>query len=141
MKLIAIVGGLGSSTAFCLAEEARRIHGTRIRECVLADATIDAATLITMRDHYKAEELVLVLASTSCSEDFYFQVEPRLVEAPPRDPDMIVRTLWPNLTGSLDPNSYIEALRLLYNREFKVYMIRPRNDCKEGIQLVIGREC
>jgi hypothetical protein len=141
VKLVALVGGLGSSDAFCLAEEARRLHGTRFGECVLVDAGVDAATLLAMMDHYNAKELVLVFACPSCPEDAYSNVEPQEAGGLSGDPDAIVKTLWPNLTGSLDPTAYIEALRLLYQRGFKVYKLKPRRECREGVWLVIRREC
>lgn len=142
MKLLAIVGGLGSPAAFCLAEEARRVHGARVGRCVLADAAVDATTLIVMMDYFGAKELVLIFACTMCSNDVYLEVEPLNAEAAPENPDIIVRALWPNLTGSLDPKFYIEALRLLYNREFKVYMVKSRGDeCRESIQSIVRREC
>jgi hypothetical protein len=57
--------------------------------------------------------------------------------------DDVVRTLWPNLTGSLELNHLVEALRILYDREFLVAECEPGGnvECGELVEAWLRRLC
>ncbi len=59
------------------------------------------------------------------------------------NPDQVVRTLWPNLTGSLRLSDYIDALKLLWGKPFEVAECEPgeKGTCKGALVTWIEEFC
>ncbi|GAB6148216.1 hypothetical protein [Stetteria hydrogenophila] len=140
LKLVGVVGSLASEYSLCLAEEASRLHGSRLGCCVVVDAGVDALNLLSMAEEHGADEIVLVFACPRCREDERIVVKPE-AEKYTGDPDLLVRTLWPNLTGVLDADPYIDALRVLSKTPVVVYKLRESGSCREGLGRVLEAEC
>ena len=124
--LIALLGNLGSDSAYSLVEAGIKLDGESLGDCVFVDATVSVIDLAARADELGAEELVLVIPEYEGPPGLYCD---RTVE-PEGDPesipaDQLVRRLWQNLTGSLDPDDYIEALRIFWRRSFLICRCRP----------------
>ncbi len=128
-RLIALLGNLGSDSGYSLVKAGMELDGRRLGECIIVDATVSVLDLTARAEELGASDLVLVVPEyegpprLECSD----RVEPER-EPEKLPPDNIVRRLWQNLTGSLDPDDYVEALRIFWRRGFLLCKCRPLGD-------------
>jgi len=137
--VVAILGGLSSRTSFCLSEIALKLDSSVYGNCLILDATADVLLLLNRIKEVKPSKLVLI---TSGKEGIKEHIVKPYSSQEVRKLDDIIRRLWPNLTGSLDPNDYIEAMKILYDREFVVVQLTgDKNECMKNLNKFLSKYC
>jgi hypothetical protein len=108
-------------------EKAAALDGARIGRCLAREADVDALALLDEAREHGAGLLVVV---SPCRDASGIQVEAyeplrRRTGLGGRDTVLLVRELWMNLTGSLGPDDWAAALRVLSPRPFMVVRVGP----------------
>lgn len=119
-KALVLVAGISSPW---LVEEALRLHGSRLGSCVVIDGWMDVLALKDELAPHRPSTVYLVFPGEPLEETFMGRYEPGdSKEVPPSE---LVKRIWMNLTGTLDPDHYIEAFRLLGGYPFEAYKVGP----------------
>ncbi len=147
--LVALIPNVVSHAGFQILEAARSLDERRIGNCLVIEASFDALTLIDIALDFGAEKILLMAGvereDLPSGISFLGSYPPS--GSPPRDPQVIVKRLWPNLTGSLDIESYVDALSILSPIPFDAYVcntlgLREGKGCaglvREWIESVCG---
>jgi len=113
-----------------LLEEAARLDGRLLGRCLVREADVDALALLDEARDCGIDRVVVVAPCGSLEEAEAEAYEPmraaRSAAMDGRGAVLLVRELWTNLTGSLGPEDWAAALRILSPRPFLVVRIGRR---------------
>ncbi len=110
---------MDAEIASALGLEEPRAQG----RCLLVPARGRALELVDLARDVSARHVYLVgVARRGRPPGLYAR---RVAPRPPDSADLIVRTLWPNLTGSTSFEDYVEAFALLHGAPFTVVECEP----------------
>ncbi|MCE4628526.1 MAG: hypothetical protein F7C34_05215 [Desulfurococcales archaeon] len=142
--LVALVGNVASREGLALIEAAERMDRRRLGKCVVYDADVDALTLLDWAKDEGASTILVVFPSSGMAREpgVYHVSDHAPLPERSLETSELVRDIWMNLTGSLMPNDYVRALRVLSNIPFSVYECTPRNgDCIGVLEEWLGEVC
>jgi hypothetical protein len=100
----------------------------KVNNCLIIEADMDALALLDKLRDVGAEKLVLFgpLHREGRKPGVYERnVQPEKRSVNGKNASDIVKTLWPNLTGSLKLCHYEDALKILSNKPFKIAECEP----------------
>lgn len=126
---MAIVGNQTSRAGFSLIEVAEEFDEKRIGKCIIRDSDVDVITLLDWAKEYSVSRIYLVFpACTDEARDpgVYFEgsyEQHGIIRQ--AEPNKIVKGLWMNLTGSLNKDDVVSALKILAHIPFSVYECYP----------------
>ncbi|WP_317895232.1 hypothetical protein [Pyrofollis japonicus] len=117
---------------------------TRIGNCIVIEADMDALALIDEARRLGASEIVLLgpLHRDNRQRGIYLErVEPNKSAA--SSPNKLVKELWGNLTGSLRLDDYVAAMRILYDKPFYVAECDPgdTDECRDLVEQWLREYC
>ncbi len=146
LVLVGIVTSLDHDAGWELIGVAERFDGMKLGSCVIVEANMDALALLDTAKKNKARRIVLIAGLSR--EDMpqglqhYYTGKPGQERIPLSN---INRLLWANLTGSLDVDDYINALRILSDKPYDIYVCnKVRGDgvnCAELAEKLIKKLC
>lgn len=123
LVLVGIVTSLDHDAGRELIDVAEQLDGKKLGNCVIIEANMDALALLDTAKKHNVEKILLIVG-TSRSDvqqgiQHYYSGKPGQSLVSPNE---INRMLWANLTGSLDVDDYINALMILSDRPYDVYV-------------------
>lgn len=127
-----MIGNLTSRAGFSLIKIAEELDERTIGNCIIRDADVNVITLLDWAKDHGVESIHLVFPPCSSKNGKRGLIlteshEPSTnIEAV--DPARIVKDLWMNLTGSLNKEDVVSALKILSQIPFKVYECIPEDD-------------
>jgi len=125
-----------------LIEKAAEMDGARIGRCLVREADVDALALL---DEYRDCGARLLVVASPCrgAVDVEAEAYEPLRGAGDRldgkDTILLVRELWMNLTGSLGPDDWAAALRVLAPDPFLVLRLGQRG--VERLEEIVAAIC
>lgn len=123
-----------------MLEKARMMDGERRGHCLIVEADMDALALLDEAGKIGAGLLVVASPCSSVEGVVAEAYEPlRRRGLDGRETVLLVRELWMNLTGSLGPEDWAAALRVLSPRPF--LLLRVGHGGVEKLDAVIERLC
>ncbi len=144
--LVAIVGNVTSKQGFSLIQAAEKLDGKTIGRCIVVDADVDVLTILDWANEHGAQQVYLVFPP--CKPQLQEKPGISYVEGHPEtkplreDPQILVKNIWMNLTGSLARKDVVSAMRTLSHLPFKVYECHPKDgDCIAPLQEWLGAVC
>ncbi len=142
-KALAIVGNLGDRAGYSLVEQAMRLDGSLIGDCIVIDATISVIDLVSILEEYGVNELILLVPGGMGGEGLKCERITPVEEPGKVEPDRLVADLWQNLTGSLLPEDYVKALRVFWRRPFTLCRCSPGEDgdCSGLLGVLLDSAC
>jgi len=142
-KALAIVGNLGDRAGYSLVEQAMKLDGSRIGDCIVIDATLSVIDLVSILEEYGVDELILLVPGDLGGEGLECERITPVEEPGKVEPERLVADLWQNLTGSLLPGDYVKALRVFWRRPFTLCRCSPGGDgdCSSLLGVLLDSAC
>jgi len=123
LVLVGIVTSLDHDAGRELIDVAERLDTKKLGKCIIIEANMNALALLDTAKKHNVEKILLIVGASRSDVQqgiqHYYSGKPgqSLVSL-----NEINRMLWANLTGSLDVDDYINALMILSDRPYDVYV-------------------